>query len=505
MQMNRRHFLAAAAATAGAYLLQRPARAAPWGTAPTPQASNLLLPEAARAKKVLEIFLYGGLGAFESFYVVEEYGRSSDPDFPDQQWYLFKQLHDRVFRRCGFDLEKLLTPFAIDALGMQVKLGPLVTPLRKRSDILERLRVLVHRHDLEPHEAAIPVALSGQRLGSARMAGIGSAVQRYWMDRDTSGRRIPYSYVLYPDTELSIDNVHAASAVGFHPGSSRPLDLRIQADSDLQAYLSRANIGEARDAYDALLAHYAGRAEARYTHQGSQLRSEGLADYRFGIESLHNADALQEVIPAELLEAIPGESCKQEASVNHTAMSIRMAAHLLTHPTSPARHVTVVDGGLIPASGGGGYDVHDLHLQDTSRNLVNTLTTLVEQINEPGEADPSKIDLDETLIILNTEFGRTPYQQRGNLYGTNHHPYGYVTAMFGGPIGLEQSGILGAIGPDGWADRYVTPIEARCAVLAAMGIYPFSHEAFAIGDLRDQNDERDGLVWLNEVVLGRKS
>ena len=156
-------------------------------------------------------------------------------------------------------------------------------------------------------------------------------------------------------------------------------------------------------------------------------------------------------------------------------------------------------------SGGGGYDTHSQHLPDTSRNLVSMLESLVSVINEPGEGDPAKIDLDKTMIVLNTEFGRTPFVQAGTGDGTNHHPYGYVTVLIGGPVNSDQAGIVGAIGPDGWADRYVTPVESRAAVLAAMGIYPFSQEGFAIGDLRGFADEKDGLAWLNEIVLGRKA
>lgn len=502
--LHRRDFLTLSAAAASLAFTPR-LNAGTWGEAPDPVAQGLLLPSGKRAEKVLELFLYGGLGPFESFYVVEEYGTPSDPDFPDTQWYLFQAQHEKIFKRCGLDLNNLLQPFATDALGMNVKLGPLVTPLRNRTDLTDRMRILVQRHALEPHEAAIPYAMSGSRLGSSRMAGLGAAIQRYAMDRDTTGRRIPYSYVLYPDNEISTDNLRAASAVGFHPGSARPLDLRIDSDSDLQALLGRSTVGSYRDQYDALVGHYVKKAQERYTFRDSLLRSRALTDHAFAMQSLANADALAEVIPADSMEPISGEQCNQPVRENSTAMGLKLAAHLLTHPTAPARYCMVVDGGLIPASGGGSFDVHSRHLPDTTRNCLNVLTELVNIINEPGENDPGKINLDDTLIILNTEFGRTPFTQDRTLLGTNHHPYGYVTVLLGGPIREEQAGILGAIGPDGWADRYVTPVESRAAVLAALGIYPFSHESFAIGDLRGLYYEKDGLAWLNEIVLGVKS
>lgn len=503
-RMPRRDFLKWAAASASLAYLPR-LNAEPWGQAPDDRANSLLLPSGKKAERVLELFLYGGLSPFESFYVVEEYGRPNDPDFPNQQWYLFDSQHDKIFNRCGISSGELLMPFATDALGMQVKLGPLTTPLRNRPDLLSRMRIMVQRHALEPHEAAIPYAMSGSRLGASRMAGLGSAIQHYYMDRDTTGRRIPYSYVLYPDNEISTDNLRAASAVGFHPGAARPLDLRIDSDSDFQAQLSRTVLGDKRTQYDALVAHYVAKAQERYSFNGNALRSRALTDHAFATQSLANAQELAQVIPEGSMDAIAGNQCSQSVRENTTAMGLKLAAHLLTHPTYPARYCMVVDGGLIPATGGGAFDVHSRHLPDTTRNCLNVLTELAAIINEPGENDPGKLNLDDTLILLNTEFGRTPFMQDKTLLGTNHHPYGYVTVMLGGPIGPDQAGILGAIGPDGWSDRYITPVEGRAAVLAAMGIYPFSQESFAIGDLRNLYYEKDGLVWLNEVVLGVKS
>lgn len=498
--MRRRDFLRASAALGGLALLPR-AHAGSWGDAPDAVASGLLLPAGVRAERVLEVFLYGGLGAFETFYVVEEHGQAGDPRFPNEQWHLFEEDHGRYYGMCSVEDESLL-PFATDALGKSVKFSPFLGKLRSRPDILARTRVLVQRHDLEPHEAAIPMALSGMRLGSARMCGVGAHVQRYAMDRDTTARRVPYSYVLYPDTEISTDNLRAASAVGLHPGAARPLDLRITTNSALPSQLARANLGDRRDAYDALVSYYARAARERYS-SGDPLRSRGLTDHAFATESLRNAPALRDLFPDEILAVQANMVCRDRSDIDTTRMGLTMAAHLLTHPVTPAHHVTVVDGGLIPATGGGGYDHHTDHMRDLTRNFASMAEALVGIINEPGEGDPAKINLDDTMVVLNTEFGRTPYVQAGSGNGTNHHPYGYVTVLIGGPIGEDQRGIVGAIGPDAWADRYVTPIESRAAVLAAMGMYPFSQESFAIGDLRGLAQEKDGLAWLNEIVLGR--
>jgi uncharacterized protein (DUF1501 family) len=328
-------------------------------------------------------------------------------------------------------------------------------------------------------------------------------VQRYFLDRDATGRRSPYSYVLYPGDIISTDNVLSASAIGLHTGAARPLDLRIAPDGGVAQRLRRPWLGGRAAAWDALVAARTDAAAARYLDAAGPMRSRAIDDHRYASRTLADADALLDVLGGTDMSAIPGRECGEEAT-NLTEMSLELATHLLTHPRAPARHVTVIDGGLIPASGGGGYDVHTGHIASTAMNLKSTLSALMWRINEPGEGNPSKIDLDTTMIVLNTEFGRTPFLQPGSGDGTNHHPYGYCTVMIGGAIGPDQRGILGAIGPDGWADRHVTPVEARAAVLASMGIWPFTQESYAIGDIRELVREVDGLVWLNEIVLGRR-
>ena len=184
-------------------------------------------------------------------------------------------------------------------------------------------------------------------------------------------------------------------------------------------------------------------------------------------------------------------------------MGLQLAAHLLTRQDSKARYVCVVDGGLIPASGGGGYDTHNSHVMDSSRNLKNLWSNLSNIINEPDENDPTKLNLDETLICINTEFGRTPGPQNGD--GRNHHPYAYATLMFGGPVGVEQQGLVGSIGPDGFSQDAMGPAGSRAAILSALGIYPFAPECYAVSDIYGASSELDAALYLNETVLGVKT
>jgi hypothetical protein len=504
--MRRREFLWGGAAALGAGGLLRPslARGAGWATGPE-EARAHLLPAGVRAEKALEVFLYGGLAPFESFYTIPEFGRPTDPDYPDQQWYLFADDHEAVYQQyCGLgDAAKWLMPWKPDSQGRTVNLGPIAMPIRQRADLMARMRVIVVRHDLEPHEAAIPYMLSGMRLGNVRMAGMGAHVQRYFLDQGEAGRVAPYSYVLTPENIFSTDNLRAASSVGVHPGAARPLSLTVNSTDTLSGMLSRGHLTEqTRPKVDALLSWYRDQATQRHSApDGEALRSRALGDHGFSLTSVMSAPELRDVLGADLLAPEGHASCGEEDSVDYNRVGIRAAASLLGNPSDPARYVNVIDTGLDLADGGGGYDTHAEHPYTQAMNGLSMLENLVDHINEPGEGDPSKVDLDETMVLVTTEFGRTPYRQSNN--GTNHFPYGFVVLMFGGPIGPDQAGVLGAMGPDAYAIDYVTPSEFRAACLAAMGMYPFAQESFAVGDIRDVVSELDGLVWLTEHVLGR--
>ena len=510
--LSRRRFLqglAASGAGLTAGLRAPPAYAAQlWGDYPD-YAAAAMLPVGKQAKNVLEVFMYGGLCPWETFYVVPEYGHPDDPLYPNQQWWTFQEGDDSV--SAVHDACKVVTPgpllqeFGVDDLGAMVHLGPFVEPLRSRADIRERLRIHVVSHTLEPHEAAIPYAMSGFRLGQPKLAGIGAAVQHYHQVRAPIIDGEPFSYVLYSPGDFPTDNLRAASAVGLHPGASRPLSIRVSDSLAFVEALKRNTLGELRPQFDALLNNYRSQYAQRMTWPGAAgaVRSNTWADFEFSVDTLQQTDVLVDILQEQYFEAQMGQACGDVSLVNFPNMGLKLAAHLLTRPDSKARYVSVVDGGLIPASGGGGYDTHNKHIRDSARNLTNLFVELTAIINEPGESDPSKLNLDETLIVLNTEFGRSPTPQNGN--GRNHWPYAYTTVMFGGPVGPDQQGIVGAIGPDALPVGALHPAESRAAILSALGVYPFAPECYAVSDIFGADNETTAGILLNEVVLGVKA
>ena len=153
-----------------------------------------------------------------------------------------------------------------------------------------------------------------------------------------------------------------------------------------------------------------------------------------------------------------------------------------------------IDAGLNPATTGG-HDVHNRSVELNGINLPHTFQSLLDIINNSdiGENDPNKINLDETMVVINTEFGRTPYRQGTVGTGTNHHPEGYVSIFIGGPISGRS--IYGAMDDQqGIGQTFVRPSEHRIMMLQALGIYPFSSQSYAVSDVQAVATEvRSGL------------
>src|SRR5689334_13207524 len=143
--MERRRFLKSMGiATAGAAILTSPwlrrrVAASPFGQFPT-GTESARLPDGVRANRVLEIFLYGGLSQWETFYLVEDYGRPTDPTYPNTQYYALPSTTVTAMNNCGIPTSPIGQAFATDSDGAAVELGPFAHPLWSRSDITSRMR-----------------------------------------------------------------------------------------------------------------------------------------------------------------------------------------------------------------------------------------------------------------------------------------------------------------------------------------------------------------------------
>jgi hypothetical protein len=114
--------------------------------------------------------------------------------------------------------------------------------------------------------------------------------------------------------------------------------------------------------------------------------------------------------------------------------------------------------------GAGAWDAHS--------NLKGGHSTLCAQVDQPVAALVKDLKqrgmLDETMLVLGTEFGRTPGAQGAD--GRDHHPYGFSAVMSGGGIkGGVVHGSTDELGFHAAEHRhYVTDIHAT--VLKLLGL-----------------------------------
>ncbi|MEO1481321.1 MAG: DUF1501 domain-containing protein [Myxococcota bacterium] len=427
-----------------------------------------------REYKVLELFLYGGLSPWETFYVRPDSGFAERSRFTSAfdalTWSCtdVPRGHEAVYHSSRY--------FARDSASRSVYLGPATQPLWRSSRLVDRLRLIVMQHDLLPHEAAVPYAMTGQRLGSPRFSGLGAPISRRTRDLDPS-RSIPVSYAIIPDPFFAADNLVATTAVGTHPSADRPLQLKIgDASTALSSRLTRGGATPERDRIvNVMRDAYADQMS--WPGRG-RLRSKHFDAYEASLRQVLNAPALSTLLPSSMFTIADESSCITRSpgfsEPNRGKTSLGLAAHLLAPAGANADYVAVVDNGRIQ-EGGAGYDVHSNLAPVTFINLYSILDEL-ETLVAAGS-----IDLDETLIVINTEFGRTPHL--AGSFGRDHYPLGYVVGMLGGPI--TSRGIAGSMTAGVLPEAAGTPFcasDVLGATLLAAGIDPTNNDIFGVGD-----------------------
>lgn len=495
--MRRRRFIQSVGIGAAAFALRPRLARATWGDVDPATWPGTSGP----ASSLLEIYLWGGMAPWESFYYRPVSGsqtRGFDSDATTLTWNT---------AACPGTPAGLVSQFLAKDLGgtgKDIHLGPFAKPLW-RSDISSRTRVIAVYHDLAPHEAAIPYALSGRRLGRPDATGLGAPIQRRARALDvTNAHPLPFSYCLVPPTALGNPMFASIDAIGSHGGNSKPVVLPIGPSSaTFVANLTRTVPSGA----DALIAEYTQIYENRLKPAGAAAaaRSAAFQDFKSAAASLASAPSLATLLGGAPLTAGSAPFCSTDtgtfATGNHFAGSaLQTAAFLLNHPDAAKRasYVSIIDGGL--QNVGFAYDVHDTggppgQAQRTSSNLWETLSTLASVIRAPGDPpSPTKIDLDSTLIVIRTEFGRTPYRSIGGApsagsSGRDHWPEGYASVLIGGPI--KAAGVAGSISDgtggtgQGIADTSTSyqPQDVQAAALLGIGIDPFADGNLPVGDL----------------------
>ena len=447
------------------------------------------------SKRVLEIVLYGGLSPWETFWV----GSGGNDTFTNHDSGMDVNVNMRGagdivrnFNWCNaMEDGDHVKFFAKDESNQDVYWGPATQPLWDDA-IMDSARMITFGHDKNVHELAMPLALTGLPFGNPRAAGLGAAISKAYRenpacDNDTR----PYSYALFPsDVGEFRTIVSSILATGSHGGVNRPVELTVGPEGLGDLFLNAEPDTEVRDALQMIRLQY----EKRLRWQGGAnqaVRSPQFNDYEASALTLENASALHELLGGDTLVASWGESCEQnpvETDWNLTARSLEVAADLLDPSQGNARYVGVFDAGFPDYKyGGAPYDTHPgagngQHIPFTMGNLYNCLSNLRRLI------DTGAINLNDTMVVLTTEMGRTP-NLIGAQQGRNHWTQATVQVLLGcnGP-----RGIVGAIDPE--TSKAHAPVEgsakpfkaahARAAILMAAGVNPVTHNTFSLGDLQ---------------------
>ena len=104
---------------------------------------------------------------------------------------------------------------------------------------------------------------------------------------------------------------------------------------------------------------------------------------------------------------------------------------------------------------GSGWDAHNDLDENHGRRCQETdvpIAGLLTDLKARGL-------LDDTLVVWGGEFGRTPFNEKGN--GRDHNPWGFTMWMAGG--GIKKGAVIGTHGRDRPARRGAAHPRARPA------------------------------------------
>jgi len=130
----------------------------------------------------------------------------------------------------------------------------------------------------------------------------------------------------------------------------------------------------------------------------------------------------------------------------------------------------------------GGWDMHnniDQGLTSTAGNMDRVFAALIEDLASNGL-------LESTMVVMGSEFGRTPDINENE--GRDHYPLAYSTVFAGG--GVKGGFVYGATDKDGRrvTDKQVTPQDFQATIGHAMGlpvdeiVMSPSNRPFTVGD-----------------------
>jgi hypothetical protein len=436
--------------------------------------------------KILEIFFSGGLSHRESLWVEQP---EENPPLR-KLGTLDPKTHPLLTAGAPADWlswlpargDYLLPEYRVRSTGRAVHLGPCAAPLVRSTAagpaLLPRLRVLAMGHSLPEHGIARALMLQGAPAlaSEPRSSGVGAAIARH--------TGLP-SFVFYDSEKIGgPDAALAAVASGNHGAAYAPFRIPYNDPDVLETLVmprnsDRDNLARVYTSTyeDKLVFSYPGHPAT-----GARARSRAFEAY---------VDAQDSTFDGPLLTALSALTASSGNTLwdNPTRRAIQASVRLLS--LGGAGYCCVVDTGVVR---GLSYDTHSVasfeeHAALTTGHVLNVLRTLREEI------DAGRLDLGTTLVVLNTEFGRSFSEL--DLIGTDHCHEGFAVAVLGGPV--SSGAVVGDLAFNGTDDsatrevmqstvatgtpRALTPTDLRAALLQAAGILPVQTDTYTLADL----------------------
>lgn len=460
MRLSRRLFLQSGAAAA-ATLAVRPSWAL--GTcSPT-----------GGPRKVLEIFLRGGASQFGAFWYDATLGgatgtgdatRNADDPGHGVKWNEITsptpQTSTWTAATGSPTLGRTVSPL------FETRLNGFGQQMPKLSDYMRVLRV---RHELLPHEAAIPYATTGTTLGRQKQSGLGAAIWRR-ADEANPGTSAIRSLVFQAGS-ASGDSLAAnyTASFGNHTAARRPPIITL-GDPDFFYALERANF----TATDPVKYYYRTRYDGWMRYAGTPVRSAGFSAYESSLDTMRlHAPALYALLlnyePTLFPLVVPATYTD-----NLTRRAIETAVSLLSAGTNDLEHVAVIDGGV--------EDDYDTHKTPAGRSAATIQNgNLWSVLDELATWSETIID-SQIVVLIHSEFGRKEKGQ--GLTGTEHHMRGYVNVVISDLItDPDYVGDIG--GTDNDEAEYsggllpgLSPTDVHAAVAQLAGIDPWDPDMF---------------------------
>jgi len=412
-------------------------------------------------RKVLEIFLRGGASSWGSLWYDATLGGASGTKDLDTGTMTVAHWNEITGTLTPPNLVNNWNGFTLGRAA-----GPLSRIVGGRK-LLNKTRIIRVRHDLIPHELAIPYSATGFTVGRPNMCGLGAAIWR----RHGAG---PLRSLIFQAGSRDNDVLAARylASTGAHGPDLAPPIIPIGSKDFLPALL-RSGFTEQGDTLKTFLRD---RYAERLSFQGAPVRAGAFSQYDAALNTLlnRNMDLYNLLSPYDATLFTYNPSIVNYHHENKPRRAINTAISLLRDNVD-LKHIAVVDGGV--------EDNYDTHNEEIIGGVTRSASFL-QNGNQWNVFDSLANRTNDILdngitVLVHTDFGRIE-KTAGNT-GTEHHPEGFASLVISDLI--TQQGFAGTIDPAAPekamyldASHWFSPTDVQAAVASIAGIAPWQSD-----------------------------